>query len=126
MHLNYSIITTISYLISNTYNWSFMTPKTVQTKRKKGSFPTHQKEPPTFQANIITFNFIYFIMAQMQHRRIKSTKNNSSFLMAFSLLKDIGASRAPHQKVGRQVMYTKNISCHNKKKEKRVEKNTTN
>ena len=35
--------------------------------------------------------------------------------MAFSLLKDIGASRAPHQKVGWQVMCTKNISCHNKK-----------
>lgn len=61
-------------------------------------------------------------MAQMQHRCIKSTKNNSSFLMAFSLLKDIGASRAPHQKVGWQVMYSKNISCHNKKGRKEGKK----
>lgn len=42
--------------------------------------------------------------------------------MAFSLLKDIGASRAPHQKVGWQVMSTKNISCHNKKGSKEGKK----
>lgn len=46
--------------------------------------------------------------------------------MAFSLLKDIGASRAPHQKLGWQVMYTKKISCHNKKGRKEWKKKKYN
>lgn len=129
MYLNYSIISTKSSLIYNTHMWSFMTPKTKQCKLTvKGRLPTHQKEPPTFQANIITFTFIYFTLGQMQHRCIKSTKNNSSFLMAFSLLKDIGSIPSPPSKgrVASDVScIQKNVSCHNKKGRKE-RKNITN
>uniref|UniRef100_A0A2P2N6N0 Uncharacterized protein n=1 Tax=Rhizophora mucronata TaxID=61149 RepID=A0A2P2N6N0_RHIMU len=43
---------------------------------------------------------MYFSMAQMQHKRIKSNKNNSSFLMAFSLLKDIRSIPSFYQSQG--------------------------
>lgn len=124
-HFNYSVISTKTYLISNT--WEFHDPQIQCKLTVKGKLPTHGKVPPTFYANIITFTFIYFSMAQMQHKCIKSSKNNSSFLMAFSLLKDIGSIPSPSSK-GRvaSVVCKNNYFLSYDKKGRNKKRNTKN